>query len=172
MKLTFPQLIIRSGVAILCVIFAVWLWIGKKAQLVAPPPSVQTEPLPPVPKLLPARQATAESPVSSWERLLAIDGSPAEDRSSLNDIITNYLQSAPHSVRLPLGTNDEITRALTDSDTLGTSAIPTSHPAIVSGQLVDRWGSPWHFHQLAADVIDVRSSGPDRKPFTADDVVK
>jgi hypothetical protein len=90
----------------------------------------------------------------------------------LEDIVINFLQSAPHNIRPPLGTNDEITHALMDRDTLGDSAIPASHPAIVSGQLVDRWGSPWHFHQLSADVMEVRSAGPDRRLFTTDDVTK
>ncbi len=133
---------------------------------------VSTEPAPPSPPLLPARKATPDEPAYSWERLLASDGTPAEDRSAVEDIVTNYLQSAPHATRAPLGTNEEITRALTDRDTLGDSALPTSHPAIVSGLLVDRWGAPWHFHQLAADIIEVRSAGPDRRLYTRDDLVK
>ena len=162
-------------VVILCFGLAVSRWVEKQARpsaAVSPPPPVRMDLPPPAPGLLPARQPTPEHPLNSWERLLAVDGAPAEDRAALEDIVINYLQSAPHSIRPPLGTNDEITRALMDRDTLGDSAIPASHPAIVSGQLVDRWGSPWLFHQLAADLIEVRSAGPDRKPFTADDIVK
>lgn len=163
----------------LLVILFVWLagsrWVEKQARpspATPPPPSVRTDPPPPVPELLAARQPSPENPSHSWERLLATDGGPIEDRAALEDIVTNYLQSAPHNIRPPLGTNDEITRALMDRNTLGDSAIPASHPAIVSGQLVDRWGSPWHFHQLSADVIEVRSAGLDRRLFTADDVKK
>ena len=123
-----------------------------------------------IPQLLPARTATQENPANSWERLLVSDGTPVEDRASLQDIVINYLQSAPQTTRPALGSNDEITRALMDRDALGDSAIPASHPAVVSGQLVDRWGSPWHFHQLSADLIEVRSAGPDRKLFTQDDL--
>ena len=148
------------------------LWDRGETTPPGKPEIVRQEPSPVVPALLPARAGTAENPLQSWERLLVEDGPPAEDRAALADIVINYLQSAPHQTRPPLGTNDEITRALTDRDTLGDSAIPTTHPAIVSGQLVDRWGSPWFFHQLSADVIEVRSAGPDRKLFTVDDVVK
>ncbi len=137
---------------------------------VPPPPVTLTESA--LPDLLPARQATPENPSNSWERLLAENGSPAEDRAALGEIVTNYLQGARHDIRPPLGTNEEITIALTDRDTLGDSAIPPYHPAIVAGRLVDRWGSPWLFHQLSADVIEVRSAGPDRKPYTGDDVAK
>ena len=163
----------------LLVISFVWLassrWVEKQTRPspVAPPrPTVRADPPPPVPELLAARQSTPENPANSWERLLVADGTSAEDRAALEDIVINFLQSAPHNIRPPLGTNDEITRALMDRDTLGDSAIPASHPAIVSGQLVDRWGSPWHFHQLSADVMEVRSAGPDRRLFTTDDVTK
>jgi hypothetical protein len=157
--------------AILGVWFAASRLVEKPAGSAVPPP-VRIDPTPSVPELLSARQSTPGNPSNSWERLLAADGTSVEDRAALEDILTNFLQSSPHNIRPPLGTNDEITRALTDRDTLGDSAIPANHPAIVSGELVDRWGEPWHFHQLAADVIEVRSAGPDRKPFTADDVVK
>jgi hypothetical protein len=155
---------------ILCVWLAVSRWLEKKQPHAPETPPVLMESPPATPKLLPVRQATPDAPLQSWERLLASDGTPAEDRSALADIVTNYLQSSVHAARPPLGTNEEITRALMDRDALGDSAIPASHPAIVSGQLVDRWGSPWFFHQLSADVIEVRCAGPDRKLFTEDDL--
>lgn len=153
-------------------VFIVAMWNRKEPapETHAPPAIVPAKAPAVVPRLLPARVATPENPVYSWERLLVEDGTPAEDRAALEDIVTNYLQSAPHSTRPPLGTNDEITRALMDRNTLGESAIPASHPAIVSGQLVDRWGNPWHFHQQSADLIEVRSAGPDGRLFTRDDI--
>ncbi|MEO8613703.1 MAG: hypothetical protein ABI600_01065 [Luteolibacter sp.] len=164
-----------AALAVLCIWLVVSRWEWKKVgppDADPPPPTPSVLAPPPVPSLLPARRPTPEHPANSWERLLAADGSPVEDRAALQDIVTSYLQSAPDNIRPPLGTNDEITHAIMDRDTLGDSAIPASHPAIVSGRLVDRWGSPWFFHQLSADVIEVRSAGPDRKLFSTDDVVK
>jgi hypothetical protein len=161
--------------AILCAWLAVPRGVKKQSvrRVESPPQSAPTHrDSPPIPKLLPARPATAENSVQSWERLLAVDGTPSEDRAALADTVTNYLQSSARDPRPPLGTNEEITRALCDPATLGEAAIPASHPAIVSGRLVDRWGSPWFFHQLSADLIEVRSAGPDRRLFTADDVAK
>ena len=126
----------------------------------------------PQPALYKTRTGTAEDPLQSWERLLAEDGSPTEDRAALADVVQNYLEAIPSDQRPPLGTNEEITRALSDGDDLGKSAIPTTHPAIIHGELVDRWGSPWNFHQLSANVIEVRGAGPDRKLFTGDDIVR
>lgn len=159
----------------LAAVAAVLLWLvidREKPDIVspAPPPASQETPSPSPPRLLDPRTATADRPLQSWERLLARDGSPQEDRDALADIITNYLQSLPDSRRPPLGTNEEITRALTDQHAMGDAALPASHPGIVGGQLVDRWGSPWFFHQQSADLIEVRSAGADRRLFTADDV--
>ena len=39
-----------------------------------------------------------------------------------------------------------------------------------AGRLIDRWGTPWQIHPRAADSIDVRSAGPDRRLYTPDDV--
>lgn len=159
-----------AAFALGAVIVRMWNREPPVSENQARPASVRIEAPAKIPQLLPAREATPEIPANSWERLLVADGTPVEDRASLEDIVINYLQSAPPSTRPPLGTNEEITRALMDRDALGESAIPASHPAIVSGQLVDRWGSPWFFHQMSADLIEVSSAGPDRKLFTADDV--
>ncbi len=72
----------------------------------------------------------------------------------------------------PLGFNEEITRALTGRNPLELAFIPSTHPAInARGLLCDRWGTPFHFHPVANDRIDVRSAGADRKLFTTDDAV-
>ena len=87
-------------------------------------------------------------------------------------MVTNFLESTAPDQRHALGTNEEITRALSDPSQMGGGTIPLNHPAIIDGQLVDRWGSPWFFHQKSANVIEVRSAGPDHKLFTNDDVAK
>lgn len=39
------------------------------------------------------------------------------------------------------------------------------------GRILDRWGTPYFFHALAGDQMEIRSAGPDRQLWTADDVV-
>jgi hypothetical protein len=132
----------------------------------APAPAVVVRP----PALLPARIATPDDPLLAWERLLAADGTPREDLAALADLTTNYLQAVPSTRRPALGFNEDLARALTDRDTLGDAALPTSHPALVGGRLIDRWGRPWQIHPLAADVIQLRSAGPDGRLYTPDDL--
>ncbi len=39
------------------------------------------------------------------------------------------------------------------------------------GELVYSWGTPFFFHQLSATQMEIRSAGPDRVMWTADDLV-
>jgi hypothetical protein len=40
-----------------------------------------------------------------------------------------------------------------------------------NGELMDRWGTPIFFHALSKDQMEIRSAGPDRVMWTADDVI-
>ena len=72
----------------------------------------------------------------------------------------------------PVGSNAEITAALTGRNRLLLALIPTNHPAInLKGELCDRWGRPFFFHQLSGTQMEIRSSGPDKTMWTDDDVV-
>ena len=80
---------------------------------------------------------------------------------------TNFLQTGN-----PVGSNAEITAALTGQNKLRLSLIPADHPAInKAGELCDRWGTPFFFHAESATRMEIRSAGPDKKMWSADDVV-
>ncbi|MGH8017609.1 MAG: hypothetical protein ACREIA_04860 [Opitutaceae bacterium] len=71
----------------------------------------------------------------------------------------------------PVGTNAEITAALTGDNRLALDLIPSDHPAInAQGELCDRWGTPFRFHQLSGETMEIISAGPDRDFATPDDV--
>jgi hypothetical protein len=36
---------------------------------------------------------------------------------------------------------------------------------------VDRWDTPYFFHQMSASHMEVRSAGPDKMLWTSDDIV-
>jgi hypothetical protein len=72
----------------------------------------------------------------------------------------------------PVGENAEITAALMGENRLGLALIPKGHPAVnAQGELCDRWGTPFRFHQLSGSKMEIRSAGPDRKFATDDDAV-
>jgi hypothetical protein len=75
-------------------------------------------------------------------------------------------------VNAVLGDNADITAALTGTQYPGQQGhlFPRQHNAIRSGQLVDRWGSPFWFHANGPGRLEIRSAGPDKQLFTTDDI--
>jgi len=71
----------------------------------------------------------------------------------------------------PVGLNHEIVKALAGKNQKGAAFLSPDHPAInEKGELTDRWGTPFFFHQLSASEMEVISAGPDKQLWTADDV--
>ncbi len=93
------------------------------------------------------------------------------DLRLVSDVIetfrTNFLQAGN-----PVGSNADITAALVGKNKLRVAFIPPKHPAInQSGEICDRWGTPFFFHAESATKMEIRSAGPDRKMWNEDDVV-
>jgi hypothetical protein len=131
----------------------------------------------------PAATAVAEQPASSSppatteERSeLAKDlNSPAQDIHAdlrvLDEIFNAFRTNFPQSGN-PIGNNAEITAVLTGKNSRHIAFIPPDHPAInARGELCDRWGHPFFFHQLSGRQMEIRSAGPDKKLWTNDDAV-
>ena len=71
----------------------------------------------------------------------------------------------------PVGTNAEIMRAIDGANVKQLKlGAPAGHQLSPSGELVDRWGTPYFFHQLSGTQMEIRSAGPDRTLWTRDDV--
>jgi hypothetical protein len=120
--------------------------------------------------------AAAATAAGAEERSRLADelNSPAGDVHSdlrlINEIFVAY-RGAVRSGN-PVGENAEITAALKGRNKLGFAFIPADSPAInAKGELCDRWGSPYFFHQVSGERMEVRSAGPDRILWTADDQV-
>ena len=90
------------------------------------------------------------------------------DLEVLNDLFVNF-QTNFHAGN-PVGENAEITAAFTGANPLHFAFVSKNHPAInARGELCDRWGTPFQFHQLSGTQMEIRSAGPDKKFGTADD---
>ncbi len=119
--------------------------------------------------------APEDIPIEDAPSQLADDlNSPKSDIHAdlrlLNDLFMHY-RSAVRDDN-PVGDNADITAVLTGRNRLGFAFIPKDHPAInANGELCDRWGTPYFFHQLSGEEMEIRSAGPDRKLWTADDEV-
>lgn len=93
------------------------------------------------------------------------------DLAALRGLIGLLTTSLRLAERPPLGDNADIAAALTGSNRRRIAFLPLDHVALRGGLLVDRRGTPYHFHARSAELIDVRAAGADRVLFTADDLV-
>jgi hypothetical protein len=114
--------------------------------------------------------AAGEEPSRLADGLNSPAGDIRSDLRLIDNIFIAY-RSALHTGN-PIGENAEITAALKGRNRIGFAFIPANHPAINSkGELCDRWGTPYFFHQLSGQKMEIRSAGPDHRLWTADDVV-
>jgi hypothetical protein len=124
----------------------------------------------------PDETATAAAAANLEERSRLVSGlnSPQGDIHAdlrmLNALFIAY-RGATHAGN-PVGENNEITAVLRGKNRLGYAFIPQDCPAVnAKGELCDRWGSPFFFHQLSGEKMEIRSAGPDHRLWTADDEV-
>ena len=166
---------IVAALAFALVVLGILLWRSGRERVSAPhavstptsgigAPSGSAELTPVSRTAPPARSSLADAlnaPPSDIQADLRIVSSIIETFRS------NFLQTGN-----PVGTNAEITSALTGRNRLRLSLIPADHPAInAEGELCDRWGTPFFFHAESATRMEVRSAGPDLKMWSEDDAV-
>jgi len=73
----------------------------------------------------------------------------------------------------PVGTNPEITEALMGKNPKGITFVTAASGLRVNanGEMVDAYGTPFFFHQLSGQEMEIRSAGQDRKMWTPDDLI-
>lgn len=72
----------------------------------------------------------------------------------------------------PFGTNAEIMKAVMgDNPKQARLGPPEGQQLNEKGELVDRWGTPYFFHQMSRTDMEIRSAGPDRVLWTEDDIL-
>jgi hypothetical protein len=72
----------------------------------------------------------------------------------------------------PGGTNAEIMKDVMGGNRFQAKLGPPEGQKLnEQGELVDRWGAAYFFHQLSQNEMEIRSAGPDRSMWTADDIV-
>jgi hypothetical protein len=156
--------VVLLGVAILVA------WRIRERRIEFRPKAVAVSPGPPAPAAVAIAAPTASERSHLVDGLNSPSGDIHADLRMLNDTFI-ALRGATRGLN-PTGENAEITAVLTGHNRLGFAFIPPDCGAIDGkGQLVDRWGTPYFFHQLSGEKMEIRSAGPDRELWTADDEV-
>ena len=95
----------------------------------------------------------------------------AADLRIVLDLVSAFRTNFPREGN-PVGSNAEITAALSGRNALRFAFIAPDHPAINrAGELCDRWGTPFFFHAESGTRMTIQSAGPDHRLHTADDIV-
>lgn len=97
--------------------------------------------------------------------------SPEQDLTDLSHALGNFALLVKGTNPLPLGANEDIATALRGRNKAKLRFLPDDAPCFnAQGQLVDRWQTPLFFHANDQQRLDIRSAGPDRQMWTADDI--
>lgn len=168
--------ILPVAVFLLLIAAGWWLW-PRAATDRARSPASPAAARPPVPAAAPSSSA-APTPRESLDTDYPIiaplnrpDSTIARDLDAISQVLDAWRTNFPQDGN-PVGENADITAALAGANRLGLVLIPRWHPAInPQGELCDRWGVPFRFHQLSGTRMELRSAGPDRKFATADDAI-
>jgi len=121
---------------------------------------------------IPEKLFVAEGEVDkSSSQLIASLNRPETDAKDdvriLKKVFSHYRSAFKYN---PTGIHQEILHQFTGGNKQGVAYIPKDHPALVNGQLHDRWGTPFYFHQISSDIMEIRSAGPDKQHWNADDI--
>ena len=155
-------------------------------------PTVVPEGNPEVPEEISAANADAAlpGPVAPTPKAVVLAASeelpagpepePAEGTSpalppatALENMRTVFRQYALRFGGNPVGSNPEIAASLNGQNPRQVMFLNPDDGARVNarGELVDNWDTPYFFHQLSRTEMEIRSAGPDRRMWTADDLV-
>lgn len=96
---------------------------------------------------------------------------PEDDLGSMAHAFSNLLLLVKGDAPFHMGANEEFAAALRGRNRDQLRFLPDTHPCFnAQGQVIDRWGTPLFFHVKDRSRIDLRSAGPDRQMWTADDL--
>ena len=119
----------------------------------------------------PAEISSALTISAFADALNAADRDISADLLTLATVLESFRSNFPSSGN-PVGDNAEIAAVLTGRNALRLAMIAPDHRALnAQGELCDRWGTPFFFHQLSGSEMEIRSAGPDRSLHTPDDAV-
>ncbi len=125
----------------------------------------------------PARATGTTASVAQETSVEFPAGGPESSRIAPATVVENMRTSVrEYGLRFggnPIGNNAEITRALNGGNPKQVVFIRPDSGLRINGdgELIDGWGTPFFFHQLSGTQTEIRSAGPDRVMWTADDLV-
>jgi len=157
-------------IALLALIVGGLLWWPKRPPE-EPAPVLVAPPAVPAPPPAPAK-FTEDLSAEHLVGYGTAASDPQRDLEMVKDAVDAFVRSIKIPGALPTGSNRELVAALAGENAHRIRFIDPASPVInADGELLDRWQVPLFFHFVEADDVGVRSAGPDRVLWTADDVM-
>ncbi|MCF7787102.1 MAG: hypothetical protein K9N47_13330 [Prosthecobacter sp.] len=155
------QVFLTTGLLVMSAA-AVWLMTRSEQE---PSSKVPAPSLPrPAVSVVAPPQAQAPLPMQPD---VGVENEAASDLQRITIMLRDYRTIAGDN---PIGSNAEIMQALSGDNPRQAKILPEDLPLNSSGELVDRWGTPYFFHQLSRNSMEIRSAGADRRMWTRDDI--
>ena len=170
MRKRFRKPLIPAIVALLAIGVAVEVWYSRQAGIpetalpassaLASSPIVSPTTSPLAPKLTPSPTPAPFTPP---------DEAALHELDNIGLMLRDYRTIAGEN---PVGTNAEIMATLMGgNEKQAILGPPEGMKLNDKGELLDRWGTPYFFHQISRDHMEIRSAGPDKVLWTEDDPV-
>ncbi|WAC21176.1 hypothetical protein OVA24_07240 [Luteolibacter sp. SL250] len=143
--------------------------LTRQADTPSPPPAPNQEArrTPPPPRSAEPEKVTRLPIADGITPLNSPDSQVEDDLATIELLMSEFRK---HHDGNPVGENEEITAALLGGNPKRLAYLPDKGPHLNgAGQLIDRWGTPYFFHQISGSQTEIRSAGPDREMNTADD---
>jgi len=167
----------RVGIFAAATVLILWTVRRHEPPPPAPPPIIITAPIPGISPIatptVPDESPTAspETVVADFatelERTLIEAENPEAHLQAVDQVVFFYRRAFREN---PVGQNEDITAALLGANPQRLAFLPPGSPVIRDGQFIDPWGTPYWFHPVSGQEMEIRSAGPDRELFTADDL--
>jgi hypothetical protein len=96
---------------------------------------------------------------------------PENDLTLMSRLMENSLLLLKSAANRPLSANEDWADLFRGKNGAREEFLPAQHVALNDkGQLIDRWQTPLFFHALGGGRYEIRSAGPDKTMWTADDL--
>lgn len=131
-----------------------------------------TDPSPPAPLApFPPPSYTPETPSPAESARQPLTPAARAAITDLDDVQVMFREYRNVLRENPVGTNAEIMSAISGANPRQIKLGPPAGQRLNDkGELLDRWGNPYFFHQLSATRMEIRSAGPNGKMWSADDL--
>lgn len=133
-----------------------------------PPPKDPTRPAVKRDLVNPLVEPVMANGMPAPQKAVDVDADAARDFDKIALMLRGYRAITGEN---PTGTNAEIMKAIMGGNPRGAILGPPEGQSLNGeGELIDRWGTPYFFHELTSDLMEIRSAGPDRRMWNEDDI--